>query len=151
MLTTWKAFPILDRFLDDVMNDVTGTALGTGAKITFDPGIDVRATDDEIIFVCDVPGVAREELDVSIEGSTLTIKGQRTYSGGEKDRVWLGRAYGAFAKSFTLPELVDANAMTADLSNGVLTIHVPKKPQAKPRKIQIGSGSSHPQLAEKKE
>ena len=88
---------------------------------------------------------------MSVESSTLTIKGQRSYSGGEKDKVWLGRAYGAFAKSFTLPDLVDANAMTADLANGVLTIRVPKKPQARPRKIQIGSGTSHKQLTEKSE
>ncbi|WP_394840705.1 Hsp20/alpha crystallin family protein [Pendulispora brunnea] len=151
MLTTWDAFPMLNRLLDDVMNDVTGTAFGTGAKVTIDPAIDVRATEDELIFVCDVPGVTQEDLEVAIEGSTLTIKGQRNYSGGEKDKVWLGRSYGAFAKSFTLPEFVDANAMTAALSNGVLTINVPKKPQAKPRKIQIGSGSSPRQLEEKKE
>jgi HSP20 family protein len=142
---------MLDRLLDDVMNDVTGTAFGTAARFTFEPAMDVRANDDEIVFVCDVPGFKPEDLDVSIEGSTLTIKGQRSYRGGEKDEVRLGRAYGAFSKAFTLPDLVDADAMTADLSDGVLTIHVPKKPQAKPRRIQVGSGGAHKQLGEKKE
>ncbi len=82
---------------------------------------------------------------------TLTIKGQRKYEGGDKDQVWLGRAYGAFERSFTLPELVDGERMTADLADGVLTIHVPKKPQAKPRRIQIGGGNGHKQLGQSNE
>lgn len=152
MLTAWNAFPMLDRLLDDVMKyGVGGTASGTATTTAaFTPAIDVRANDDEIVFTCDVPGLKHEDLDVSIEGSTLTIKGQRRYAGGEKDQVWLGRAYGAFEKAFTLPELVDAEKMTADLADGVLTIRVPKKPQAKPRRIQIGGGHEHKQLEEKK-
>ena len=150
MTSTWNAFPMLDRLLDDVMNGVAGTAFGTAAtKSTFTPAIDVQANENEIVFTCDVPGVARDDLDVSVEGGTLTIKGQRRYTGSEKDQVWLGRSYGVFERSFTLPDLVDAENLTADLADGVLTIHVPKKPQAKPRRIPIGNGDPK-QLAEKK-
>lgn len=142
---------MLDRLFDDVMNGVAGTALGpTKTQATYSPPTDVRANAEEIVFVCDVPGLKHEDLDVTIESGTLTIKGQRRYEGGEKDRVWLGRSYGAFQKSFTLPELVDVENMTAALSDGVLTIRVPKKPRAKPRRIEIGGGG-HKQLAEKKE
>lgn len=151
MFSALDALPLFDRLFDDVMNGVGGTALGTtGMPITFAPAIDVRATEDDVVFVCDVPGVKREDLDISIEGDTLTLKGERRYAGGEKDRVWLGRAYGAFTRVFTLPPLVDAEQLTADLTDGVLTIRVPKKPQAKPRRIQIGARAPK-QLEEKKE
>lgn len=152
MLTAWNTLPLLDRLFDDVMDGVAGTALGSvTAPAAYNPAIDVRATAEEIVFVCDVPGLKHEDLEVTIESGTLTLKGQRRYEGGEKDRVWLGRSYGSFQKSFTLPEHVDAENMTADLADGVLTIRVPKKPQAKPRRIEIGGGAGHKQLGEKKE
>lgn len=152
MLSAWNALPLLDRLFDDVMNGTSGTALGSAAtQRSFMPTVDVRATPDEVVLVCDVPGIKEENLDVSITGDTLTIKGRRDYEGDAKDRVWLGRTYGAFERSFTLPELVDAEKMTADLAHGVLTIHVPRKPQAKPRRIQIGGGGESKQLTESKE
>lgn len=151
MLTAWNAFPMLDRLFDDVMNDVTGKAFGTGAtQSTFNPAIDVRANDDEIVFVCDVPGLKREDLEITLENGVLSIRGQRAYQGNEKDRVLVGRSYGAFANSFTLPDYVDAEHMTADLADGVLTIKLPKLPKAKPRRIEIGAGNGHKQLGEKK-
>lgn len=150
MLTAWNAFPMLDRLLDDVMNDVTGKAFGTGAtQSTFNPAIDVRANDDHIVFVCDVPGVKHEDLEITLENGVLSIRGQRPYQGNEKERVLVGRGYGAFANRFTLPDYVDAEQMTADLTDGVLTITVPKLPKAKPRRIAIGAGDGHKQLGEK--
>lgn len=151
MLTAWNGFPMLDRLFDDVMNDVTGKAFGTGAtQSTFNPAIDVRANDDEIVFVCDVPGLKREDLEITLENGVLSLRGQRAYQGDEKDRVLVGRSYGAFANSFTLPDYVDAEHMTADLADGVLTIKLPKLPKAKPRRIEIGAGNGHKQLGEKK-
>ena len=144
MLKAWNALPMLDRLLDDVMTDVTGTALGTAnnTQSTFAPAIDVRANDDEVVFVCDVPGIKEDELEITLESGVLTIKGQRRYEGHDQDRVWLGRAYGAFARSFTLPDWVDPERMTADLADGVLTVRVPKQPKAKPRRIPIGTSST---------
>lgn len=141
MLSTW-GFPMLDRLIDDVMNDVSGTAFGrSGIQSTYAPAIDVRANDEEIVFVCDVPGLRHDDLEVTLESDVLTIKGQRRYHGGEKDRVWLGRSYGAFSRSFTLPEGMDPEKMSADLADGVLTIRVPKHPKAKPRRIEINGAA----------
>ena len=141
MLQSW-GFPMLDRLIDDVMNDVSGTAFGrNGSQSTYSPAIDVRAKDEEIVFVCDVPGLKQEDLEVTLESDVLTIKGHHRYHGGEKDRVWLGRSYGEFARSFTLPDGVDPEKMAADLSDGVLTIRVPKHPKAKPRRIEIANGT----------
>ena len=150
MLTAWNAFPTLDRLLDDVMNDVTGTAFwATATERAYTPAIDVRANDDELVFVCDVPGLKHEDLEITLENNVLTIKGQRRYDGNEKDRVWLGRSYGSFARAFTLPEFIDSEHMTADLADGVLTIKLPKQPKSKPRRIPIGAGRAHRQLGEK--
>lgn len=152
MATAWTAFPMLDRLFDDVMTGMAGTSLGS-ATVTrgFAPAIDVRANQEEIVFTADVPGVRQEDLDVTLEDGVLSIKGQRRYEGNGKDKVWLGRSFGSFERSFTLPDTVDAEKLSAELADGVLTIRIPQVPKAKPKKIAIGI--ARPQLtaeAEKK-
>lgn len=149
MLTTYGAFSAFDRLLDDVMRDVTGTALGASKSAAFTPACDVRANDREILFCLDVPGMKREDLEIVLEGGVLAVKGQRKYPGDAGDKVWLGRSYGAFAKSFTLPEHVDTDKLYAELADGVLTIRIPRLEKARPRRIAIGTGGgggSPPQL-----
>jgi HSP20 family protein len=141
MLTTWDAVSTLDRMLDDVM----GSALGTAkTSRTFAPAIDVRASDSEVVFHCDVPGVKQDDLEVTLENHVLTIKGKRKFDGKENEQVMLGRSYGAFSRSFTLPDALDDDHLTANLADGVLTVRIPKQRKAQPRKIQIGSGASKP-------
>ncbi len=151
MANAWTTIPMLDRLLTDVMNDVTGTAFGTtGTKqhTAFQPDIDIRSNDDEIVFLCDVPGLREEDLDVTLENHTLTIRGQRVYDGQENDKVWIGRSYGTFTRSFTLPNIANGEQLEAKLANGVLTVRVPKLAQAKPRRIPIG-GSGTKQIESK--
>jgi HSP20 family protein len=150
MSTAWNAFPMLDRLLDDVMTGVTGTSFGSGGPVrSFTPAMDVRASADEIAIVADVPGIKKEDLEITLEQGVLTIKGQRRYEGAGKDKVWLGRNYGSFERSFTLPDTVDPEHLTADLVDGVLTVRVAQVPKAKPRKITIGVSSPAPGLSEK--
>lgn len=130
---------------DDIMRGTFGTA--TTAR-NYTPSIDVRAKENELVFLCDVPGVKQEDLDITLENHVLTIKGSRKYDGHESDRqVLLGRSYGSFTRSYTLPDNVNDDVLTASLADGVLTIRIPKQPKAKPRKIQI-SGGGGPQLNE---
>jgi HSP20 family protein len=145
MLTAWDAVSTLDRMLDDVMGSTFGAATNQQA---FDPAIDVRANDDEVVFVCDVPGVKQEDLEVTVENHILTLKGTRRFESKENERVTLGRAYGSFKRSFSLPDYVDDANLDAHLADGVLTIRIPKHAKAKPRKIQIGNGSNSKQLKE---
>jgi HSP20 family protein len=134
MLKSWDAVSTLDRMFDDMM----GSALGTAANPhTFTPEIDVRTTADNIVLVCDVPGIKREDLDVTLHNRVLTIKGSRKYESKNAEQVVLGRSYGTFTRSFTLPEVVDEAKLSADLTDGVLTISIPKQPKAKPQKIEI--------------
>ena len=145
MLTRWDAASTLDRMLDDVMGSMLGTATSTR---TFDPSIDVHASDSELVFVCDVPGIKQDQLEVTLENHVLTIKGTRRFEGKENEQVMLGRAYGAFNRSYSLPEYVDDENLTAHLADGVLTIRIPKQAKAKPKKIQISSGHDSKQLKE---
>ena len=139
MATAWNALPIFDRLFDDVMTGVAGTALGTSTPArTFAPAIDVPANDDEIVLTADVPGLKQEDLEITLDDGVLTLKGQRRYEGNGKDKVWLGRSYGSFARSFTLPDTVDPDGLTAELADGVLTVRVAQQPKAKPRRITSG-------------
>lgn len=145
MLTRWDAVSTLDRMFDDVMGSMLGTATSTR---TFDPAIDVHASDDEVVFVCDVPGIKQDDLDVTVENQVLTIKGTRRFEGKEGEQVMLGRAYGSFSRSFTLPDYVNDEDLTARLAAGVLTIRIPKQAKAKPKKVQISNGHDSKQLEE---
>jgi len=145
MLTTWDAVSTLDRMFDDVMGSMLGTATSTR---TFDPSVDVHASDDEVVLVCDVPGIKQDDLQLTLENHVLTIKGTRRFDGKENEQVMLGRAYGSFNRSYTLPECVDDENLTARLADGVLTIRIPKQAKAKPKKIQISNGHDSKQLKE---
>lgn len=146
MLTAWDAVSTLDRVFDDVMGSTFGAA--TNSK-SFDPSIDVRAKENEMVFVCDVPGVKLQDLEVTVENRVLTLKGTRRFeSGNEDEQVTLGRAYGSLKRSFTLPDYLDDANLDAHLAGGVLTIRIPKHVKARPRKIEIGNGSSSKQLGE---
>jgi HSP20 family protein len=153
MFATWNAVSSLDRLMDDVMGDVMGRAFGTATNNRLlSPDVDIRANSDEIAFSLDVPGVKREDLELTVENGVLSVKGERKHDFAQGEQVLLGRPYGAFSRSFNLPDYADVEHLTADLVDGVLTIRVPKLASAKPRKIQIGGESSGPkQLAEKPE
>ena len=152
MLTFWNDVPLLDfdRVLDDVMRSSFAAGGATAASHTaqtFQPAIDVRSDDEKIVFECDVPGLKHEDLEVTLDNHVLTIKGARKLeTASDKQRVLLGRAYGSFSSVYTLPEGVDAEHMTAELSSGVLTVTVPKLAQAKPRRIAIGGGAQAREL-----
>jgi HSP20 family protein len=149
MAHAWNAFPMFDRLLDDVMTGVAGTAFGTATPArSFSPAIDVVANDEAIVFVADVPGVKNEDLEITLHDGVLTIRGQRRYEGKGKDKVWLGRSYGSFERSFTLPDTVDPERLTADLAEGILTVRVAQVPKAKPRKITVTPRTAVPQLEE---
>ena len=143
MLSAWSAVSTLDRMVDDVMGSAFGTAT---SNRTFNPAIDVRASDTEVAFVCDVPGVSQDDLEITLASRVLTIKGTRRFESKETEQVMLGRSYGSFSRSYTLPEALDEDKLAAELAGGVLTVRIPKLPKAQPRKIQIGVASDTKQL-----
>lgn len=109
-------------------------------RVAFDVAFEVKETKDCFLFKADVPGVKQGDLDISMTGNRLTITGKREAEKEDKGDTYFTyeRSYGSFTRAFTLPDGIDANAIHADLRDGVLSIVLPKKPEAQPRKIPVG-------------
>ena len=104
------------------------------------PPVDIRETDDELTLLAEVPGLGKDDVNVTLENNVLTLSGERRF---EKDADKEGyhrieRSYGSFTRSFTLPANVQTDQVKASFEQGVLSITLPKREEAKPRKIDIG-------------
>ena len=103
------------------------------------PALDVEETDDAVIVKAEVPGIEAKDIDVALTGGILTIKGEKHEEKEEKTKQVhrVERSYGSFSRSVDVPEAVDAEKITANCKDGVLTVTLPKKPEAKGRQIKI--------------
>ena len=103
------------------------------------PRVDVREEDARYVIFADIPGVDSKDIEISMDKGVLTIKGERkSESASENGKLTrVERRYGAFERSFVLPDSADADAITASGKNGVLEVAIPKKAQAAPRKIAV--------------
>lgn len=110
-----------------------------GGREGFVPSFEVKETKEAYVFKADLPGIRDEDLDISLTGNRLTVSGKREEEKREEDERYFAyeRSYGTFSRSFTLPEGIDVEHAQADLSNGVLTVTVAKKPEVKPKKIEV--------------
>ena len=104
------------------------------------PRVDIFETPDAVQISCDMPGVPKEQVKVTTEGNVLTISGERRLEHEDQREGYhrVERTYGAFERSFTLPRNVDPSGVSAQYRDGVLTLTLPKRPEAKPRQIEIG-------------
>ena len=105
----------------------------------FSPAFVVKETNDSFVLKADLPGVEEKDLDVAIHNGVLTVSGSRQSEerkDGESYALY-ERQYGSFSRSFSLPDMADGERIDAQLTNGVLTLTVAKKAEAKPRKIAI--------------
>ena len=109
------------------------------APKTFMPPFEIKETKDIFIFKADVPGVRESDLELQVIGNRLNVTGKRDEEKEERGETFhtYERSFGNFARSFTLPEGVDAEHIGADLRAGVLTITMPKMPEVKPKTIPI--------------
>ena len=105
----------------------------------FMPSFDVEETTDSYLFIADMPGIRREDLDIQLAGNRLTISGKReATSARENGKVYSQeRSFGTFTRTFTLPEEVESGKVVAELRDGVLHLMVPKSPEVRPQKINI--------------
>ena len=140
---------VLQNRLNSIFSDFASPEGGqetlTGGN--FIPAVDIYEDEQKLVLKLEVPGVKQENLDVRLENQTLTVRGERKFESEEKEENFhrIERRFGSFARSFTLPQTVDAGSIAAKYDAGVLTIQLGKKEAAKPRqvKIEIGSGSSN--------
>ena len=119
------------------MNQFFAPETPKGAAFT--PAIDVTEDAEKITLTADLPGLQQEDLDIQIEKDVLTLKGTRQIKrDGKADQYKrYERVSGAFVRSFTLPPTVDFEHVSAAMKDGVLTLVLPKKPEAKPRQIKV--------------
>jgi HSP20 family protein len=115
---------------------------GPGDALTtanFAPPVDVYEDEQGVTLKIEVPGIDEKDIDVSIENNTLTVRGERTLEKEEKEENFqrVERQYGSFTRSFTLPNSVDLEQVSAHYNKGVLKIRLAKKAEAKPKQIKV--------------
>jgi HSP20 family protein len=133
----------MDRlFEDSFVSPVTWrTIAGNGDGIT--PPIDVHETPDELVVTAALPGVKADDLEITITGQTLTLRGElKADETVERDQyLYRERRYGAFSRSLQLPTRVEGDKADADFADGILTLRIPKAEEVKPRQIRIHAGT----------
>jgi HSP20 family protein len=124
----------------------------TLAMGNFVPAVDVYEDAQKLALKLEVPGIRREDLDIRVEGRTLTVKGERKLESEEKEENFhrIERRFGSFVRSFTLPSSVNTDEIQATSADGILTISLAKRPEAKPKQIavQIASTATEPKQVE---
>jgi HSP20 family protein len=104
------------------------------------PPVDIYETEGkEIVLKAELPGLRREDIDLTVEHNTLTIKGQRRRDEAVREQQYhrVERSYGGFSRSFALPNTIDSGGVRADYRDGVLTVTLPLRQDARPRQIQV--------------
>jgi HSP20 family protein len=103
------------------------------------PAVDIYETENELVVKADLPDVNAEDLDIRVENNILTIRGDRKFEHNvnEENYLRVERAYGSFSRSFSLANSVESDAIKADYHDGVLTLNVPKREEAKPKQIKV--------------
>lgn len=109
------------------------------ARGSWNPGVDIYENKDQIVLEAELPGMKREDFELTIENNVITLRGERKFEKKEETDNYhrVERAYGAFSRSFTLPQTVSGENATADFKNGVLRVTLPKREEVKARRIEV--------------
>ena len=147
VLTRWEPFREFVT-LQDRMNRLFRESYPEGREealttSTFAPPVDVYEDEHSITLKIEVPGIDEKDIDVRLENNTLTVHGERKFEKEEKEENYrrVERQYGSFTRTFTVPNTVDAENVTANYDKGVLKVQLAKKSEAKPKQIKVNVGS----------
>jgi HSP20 family protein len=131
--------------LQEQLNRVFGDAFNREESnlTTWAPAVDILETEHELVVKADLPDVDPKDLDIRVENNILTIRGERKFQKqvNEHNYLRVERSYGSFARSFSLANTVNSEAIKADYQNGVLTLNIPKREEAKPKQIKVNVGT----------
>ena len=151
LLTRWEPFREFSTMQDRMnrMNRLFRESYNPEAPeealttTSFAPPVDIYEDEHNITLKLEIPGIDEKDIDVRIEGNTLTVHGERKIETEEKEENFrrVERQYGSFTRSFTLPSSVDLGQVSADYEKGVLKIKLAKKTEAKPKQIKVNVGS----------
>ena len=147
-IVRWDPARELDS-LQSEFNRLFDTFLGNGGRTDvraprrWVPAMDLVETDDHLVLRADLPGLSKDDVEIEVKDNVLTVSGERKAEHEEKaDGFYrVERAFGAFSRSLTLPQGMDADSINAEFTDGVLEIRIPKPEERKPHRVQIGAGS----------
>ena len=128
-----------DQFNRLLEGNFTRDGSGHADLATWAPPVDIYETENELVIKADLPDLEEKDIDVRIENNSLTIRGERKFEKdvNEDNYLRIERAYGSFMRSFSLPNTVSCESIRAEYRNGVLTLHMAKREESKPKQIKI--------------
>ncbi len=144
-ITRWEPFRDLvttqDRF-NQLFNETFARAFGNEREVSpraWVPAVDIYETDESLVMQAELPGIQPDDVEIRVEDNTLYVKGERKFENEVKEESLhrVERTYGTFSRTFALPSSVDASNVKAEYKNGVLTLTMPKREEAKPKTIKI--------------
>jgi HSP20 family protein len=136
----FREFAQLQERINRVFNDTYRPDEGLMSSGSWVPPVDIYQNGDhEVVIKAELPDMSREDLDITVDNGTLTIKGEKKLSQDVKEEQFhrIERRYGTFTRSFSLPQTVDTGKVGAEYKNGVLTIRLPLREEAKPRTVKV--------------
>jgi HSP20 family protein len=149
-ITRWdpfREFATLQNQMNRLFQDYQPTRTGQSGEEfmttgTFVPPVDIFEDEHNITLKLEVPGIDQNDIYVRVENSTLTVRGERKFEKDVKEENFhrIERSYGSFSRSFTLPNSVNPEQVNAEYTNGVLTITLAKRAEAKPKQIKVNIG-----------
>ncbi len=144
-LVQYNPHRIFDATFDRLFFDFLPALAFDGSRVStsvISPRVEIRDDDEAIVLTAEVPGIDRDQLKVEVNNRLLTLSGEKKEESEKKENgiTRSERVYGSFKRSFTLPDEVDVERISAHSENGVLRVTLPKKPEAKPKLIAIDGG-----------
>jgi len=129
----------ISREIDHMFSHMIGNHRQECCYGDFMPRVDIRETDDNVSLTFELPGVTQEAVKVTIENNVLTVAGERKFESSEENTGYVRNeiSTGSFSRSFTLPRTIDTESVTADFKNGLLTVAMARKEEAKPKQIEV--------------
>jgi HSP20 family protein len=156
-ITRYDPFRDMRNLQHEVNRLFTG-GLGSGfdeegiARGSWSPSVDIYENKDQIVLEAELPGMKREDFDLSVENNVITLRGERQFEKKDESDNYhrVERAYGSFTRSFTLPNTVTAEGAQAEYENGVLRVVLPKREETKARRIEVKGEGTKPQTIDTK-
>jgi HSP20 family protein len=135
----FRGVSTLQEQINRLFNESFDRSSEEGNLTTWAPAVDILETEQNLVVKADLPDIKPEELDIRVENNILTIRGERKFEKKVNENSYLRveRSYGSFSRSFSLANTVNTEAIQADYKNGVLTLSIPKREEAKPKQIKV--------------
>ena len=142
-ISRWEPFRGLNTLQDQVNrlfeDSFASNRSGQADLASWAPAVDIYETENELVVKADLPEMQEKDIDIRVESNTLTIRGERTFDSEvhQENYLRVERAYGTFSRSFSLPNTVNTEGIRAEYQNGVLSVHMPKREESKPKQVKI--------------